>query len=371
MNTISRKICLLLLATLMILAISKFAMADTGSLRIDNEPGDYGNETPLLVADFAPVKNPPSGQTTESTTEKRDTPHVIRRTQSEDRQTEDDSAGTLDIGAATRQRPDLGGADLDSLMDQFMNTGKAIEGRPGGTDSVDSDWFDALVVTKADNPMLERSCRRDALQSAVDRLAEAKGIEHKHSAIAAAREHMQMHQTFIKENGISYADYLKSVAECTKFCAPLIASLMHCHILSVGKYPRGIVVFEFDSHEIDPRYTDGMLEIMAERLHENKNLNVLLEGRASKIGGLRYNRRLAGQRALAVSDQFRLKGISRERIKTMWFGWEPPQIDETVARQYGIEGLYEQVGTQDINQSVMIVLYPENDATVAQSETDG
>ena len=47
---------------------------------------------------------------------------------------------------------------------------------------------------------------------------------------------------------------------------------------------------------------------------------VLLIGRASKIGDLRYNRRLSGQRALAVRDVLLAKGVAANRIETLWLG---------------------------------------------------
>lgn len=245
---------------------------------------------------------------------------------------------------------------LDHLVDQFLTTGKAIEQRAGGTEPIQGGWYDTLIVTKSDNPLLERGCQRDALQGAVDRLAEAKHLDH-HQAIIAAQEHMSQRQAFLTKNGISYAGYLKEVAKCRDFCAPLVASLIQCHILAVSKHPHGIVLFPYDSFEVDRRYIGGMLNTVKDRL-QDPGLEVLLIGRASNIGDLHYNRRLSGQRALAVSDQLQEKGVPPERIKVMWFGWEPPQIDERVAQEYGIEDLYNNIGNHGLNQSVVIVLYP-------------
>jgi len=80
-------------------------------------------------------------------------------------------------------------------------------------------------------------------------------------------------------------------------------------------------------------------------------------GRASRIGDLRYNRRLPGQRALAAKDLLVARGVPEERIRTQWFGWEPPQISTDVAYEYGMKDLFEREGPLRMNQSVMLVVY--------------
>ena len=82
-----------------------------------------------------------------------------------------------------------------------------------------------------------------------------------------------------------------------------------------------------------------------------------LIGRASRIGDLRYNRRLSSHRAVAVRDRLIHLGVDPARLETMWFGWEPPQLSAWVADQYGMRDLYDRVGELQLNQSVVAVVY--------------
>ncbi len=261
-------------------------------------------------------------------------------------------------------------AELENLIDQFMETGEDVERRPGGEDRVrvprtaagNPSIYQALTVAREDNPLLTKQCRRDAARFSVDALRSAMGLESESAALTAAAAHIQSHLDFIKNelNGsMSYSQYLKAVAECRAFCAPLVVSLVRCHVLSVARRDHGIVLFGFDRFDVDPGYADpnGLIAAVAEALRQDSDRKVLLIGRASKIGNLRYNRRLSARRALSVQDELLALGVSENRVETMWFGWEPPQIDSFIATEYGIGHLLEQEGRQRMNQSVVMVLY--------------
>jgi outer membrane protein OmpA-like peptidoglycan-associated protein len=166
-----------------------------------------------------------------------------------------------------------------------------------------------------------------------------------------------MHQDFVRSHGISYSDYLREISECRSFCAPVVARLMQCQVLSVARNPHGIVLFDLDSSSVDTRYRNGALSNVVTQLGKDPARRVALIGRASLLGDLRYNRRLSAQRALAVRDRLIDLGIEPARLETMWFGWEPPQLSAWVADQYGMRDLFERVGELHINQSVVAVVY--------------
>ncbi len=168
---------------------------------------------------------------------------------------------------------------------------------------------------------------------------------------------MQQHQDFVRSHEISYSGYLKEVAECRAFCAPLVANLMKCQVLSVSRNVHGIVLFGLGSDSVDARYAQGTIANVTSRLAQDDESKVVLIGRASKVGDLKYNRRLAARRALAARDSLIEQGVPRDRIETMWFGWEPPQISSWVADEYGMRDLYNQEGPLRMNQSVMLVIY--------------
>jgi outer membrane protein OmpA-like peptidoglycan-associated protein len=253
---------------------------------------------------------------------------------------------------------------LDQLIDEFMTVSRAAAGRPGGDERAEfpgeegrPDWFQLLAVTRAENPLLEEQCKKQALELSVAHFGEVRGIADEGEAVRAAAEHIRMHQDFVKSHGISYSDYLRDISECRSFCAPVVARLMQCQVLSVARKPHGIVLFDLDSSTPDARYENGALSNLVTQLSKDPARRVALIGRASRLGDLRYNRRLSARRALAVRDRLIDLGVEPARLETMWFGWEPPQLSAWVADQYGMRDLYERVGELHINQSVVAVVY--------------
>ena len=274
--------------------------------------------------------------------------------------------------------------EIDSLVSEFLATSEAVADRPDGKRPVvftgaeeRPDWYQALVVTNKGNPLLEEECKKEALSISVETLRKAHGIEEEAAALQQAAHHMREHQDFAASHAISYADYLHEIASCRAFCAPLVAHLVRCQVLAVSHSPHGIVLFDLDSDQVDPRYENGLFDQAVETLQEDPRSRVLLAGRASKIGDLRYNRRLSARRALAVRDKLIERGAPADRVKTMWFGWEPPQISSWIASRYGLDSLYAREGGHRMNQSVMLVIYPgsedageKKDETVADSTED-
>lgn len=249
-------------------------------------------------------------------------------------------------------------------LNELFATSKTIGDQPGGDASVvfdgeygDPRWLQGLTVTKSDNPMLEQACRRQAVQGVTEQAAHAMHIEGDEMALQQMLAHMDEHTSFIREHDISYADYLRSLAECETYCAPLVSALMQCHILSVARKPHGIVLFELGSSRVNPSYNVGVINEMVTSFEQTADASILLVGRASQIGDLRYNRRLSGERSLAVRDQLIEAGVPLERIRPIWFGWEPPQIDDFIAEEYGLADLYQTYGKDELNQSVVMVLF--------------
>lgn len=269
--------------------------------------------------------------------------------------------------ASHAQQDNADSAQIDAYtrsLNELFATSETISDQTGGDAPVvfdgefdDPRWLQGLTVTKSDNPMLEQSCRRQAVQAVSTQAAEIMHIEDDEMAVEALLEHMDEHASFIRENEISYADYLRSLAECETYCAPLVSALMQCHILSVARKPHGIVMFDIGSARIAPAYNVGVINEIVNEYKQMPDASILLVGRASQIGDLRYNRRLSGERSLAVRDELIAAGIPLERIRPIWFGWEPPQIDEFMATEYGIGDLYRSNGADELNQSVMMVLF--------------
>lgn len=257
------------------------------------------------------------------------------------------------------------GNDINSLIDEFMNTGEAIEGQPGGEQPVyfeggsKPNYYQGLRVTRSNNPMLEDDCKKQATEFAVNAIGEFEGHdEHeKNEAMRAAAIHMAEHMEFIQNNQISYAEYMQEISECKEFCGPLIANLIKCHVVSVARHEHDIILFNLDSDYVASEYADGVINEIARKIKQSPGKKVALYGRASLIGDLLYNRMLSRKRALAVKDKLVKKGVPSSNIETMFFGWEPPQISDWIADEYGLEHIYHEKGKKKINQSVMAVLY--------------
>lgn len=255
---------------------------------------------------------------------------------------------------------------LQNLIDEFLTTSQEVKNAPAVDVPVRfkgpaerPNWFQVLLVTSDDNPLMTEECKKQAMSFSVDRLRQVMGFDSDGAALQAAAMHMQEHRNHILSEGLSYSDYLRELAECRAFCAPLVAHLANCHVLSVARQPHGIVLFPFNSATLDARYSgdQGLIATVKRELDGRPEGKVLLIGRSSKTGGLKYNRRLAGQRALAVRDALMAAGLPQERIESMWFGWEPPQITTDVAAEYGLQTLLDSKGAAAMNQSVIMVIY--------------
>lgn len=256
-------------------------------------------------------------------------------------------------------------ADIESLIEQFVNTSEAIAGQPGGEEVVDfpggrkPKYYQGLKVTESKNPMLESGCIKQATEFAVKAIGrfEGHGEDERNEAVRAAAKHMAEHQEFIKNNKISYSEYMKEISECKEFCGPLVANLIKCHVLSVARKEHDIILFNLDSDYVASEYADGVINEIAGKIRRSPGKKVALYGRASLTGNLLYNRSLAQRRALAVKDYLLKKGVPASNIEALWFGWEPPQISHWIADEYGLKHIYREKGEKKINQSVMAVLY--------------
>lgn len=254
---------------------------------------------------------------------------------------------------------------IDSLMDELTATSEIIKDQPGAEGPTDfsgppqdsTNWVQALRVTRDDNPLLEKQCKEQAMHMTVNSLAALEGAANMEEAQQAVAAHLRHHLETLKDGSIGHADYLREIAECKEFCAPLVAQLMQCHILSVARLEHGIVLFDLGSDVVTPAYRSGLIDTVSKQLREHGERKAVLIGRASQIGDLRHNRALSARRALAVKDALMAAGVGAERIETMWFGWEPPQISVPIASEYGLSRLFDTVGVQKINQSVVVVMY--------------
>ena len=83
------------------------------------------------------------------------------------------------------------------------------------------------------------------------------------------------------------------------------------------------LLFGFDSYELTMT-TRANLDELAETLNKYKDTDLLIEGHTDAIGSASYNLQLSRQRADAVADYLKSRGISSSRTTTKGYGEKQP-----------------------------------------------
>jgi outer membrane protein OmpA-like peptidoglycan-associated protein len=215
--------------------------------------------------------------------------------------------------------------------------------------------FDIVVLGEA-NPMISDDCYKLALKHAAERLQAI----HPELSLAEAMQkgviHVHEEKEHAKEHGRTYGEFFQHVSQCDDWCKPMVVNLEKCHIEAVATLRPWAVFFDYDSEIVRSNFDPDLARVI-EEVAANEDRQVLLIGRASRLGDKIYNRELSKQRVLAVREKLITFGVAAERIKTLWFGWEPPQISETIAQEYGIGDVYAVRGARAVNQSVMMLVF--------------
>ncbi len=85
------------------------------------------------------------------------------------------------------------------------------------------------------------------------------------------------------------------------------------------------VFFDFDKYNLKPKARETV-ELQAAWLKKNPGLTVTIEGHADERGTREYNLALGERRANAVKDYLLVLGIDPNRVSTISFGKERPQV---------------------------------------------
>ena len=160
----------------------------------------------------------------------------------------------------------------------------------------------------------------------------------------------------------SLDNWYKELSECGTVCAQIVVRMMAKHFEAISNLPHFFVMFRTGSNSIDHSY-NGFLEQIGNYLRTDPNLNVLIIGRASKLGDRAYNRELSRKRADSIKYKLMERNVASERISIVYLGYEPPQISQNVIELYQlnnpmvnlnhpIDGL----SMYQINQSAIVAL---------------
>lgn len=88
------------------------------------------------------------------------------------------------------------------------------------------------------------------------------------------------------------------------------------------------VFFDTEKYNINAKSADA-LDRLANIFKEYPNSNILIEGHTDSTGADAYNLTLSKNRAQAVTDYLRNKGISSGRMDTKWYGENQPKYDNS------------------------------------------
>lgn len=212
------------------------------------------------------------------------------------------------------------------------------------------------VVTGPNNPLIDKGCRTNSLVDAIVNLQTAEQLD-ADEAFVKADNHIKQQQ-LAYEKGITFDRWLKHVAKCKNFCNAAVLKLLQCHVEAVAKNERSLVLFDYNSSQVKPGSGDSIVEQFAKKLqYADGNQGVVLIGRASRTGGVDYNRKLSSKRVESVSKLLQSYGIPGSFIVPQPLGYEEPQLDSWLSKFYGLEKEYKTSGDNGINQSVLMVVH--------------
>ncbi len=80
------------------------------------------------------------------------------------------------------------------------------------------------------------------------------------------------------------------------------------------------ILFDFDKFELKPQYCSVLDEFVG-ILAQNRNVQVEIQGHTDNIGAAEYNQRLSEARARAVKNYLVQKGIQKDRLQPVGFGY--------------------------------------------------
>lgn len=102
--------------------------------------------------------------------------------------------------------------------------------------------------------------------------------------------------------------------------------------------------FDFDQSDLKPEAREALV-YHANRLQENPNMSVRLEGHADERGTREYNLALGERRAQSVERYLQVQGVSSSQIETISYGEEMPvasgSTEAAYARNRRVELKYE------------------------------
>ena len=237
----------------------------------------------------------------------------------------------------------FGGAEQDEAMAAALAADfedLAFDDDPRG-ELVVASLFGENPLTGQENPLLSSDTRQRWLAEAIRNVGDQEALEHLTEEAAKLRS-----------SAVSLAEWYQHVVACKEVCNLVVLGLLQEHIRRVQDLPHTLALFETGREELAGAEREKILEFIADA--DDPSTRLLLIGRASRVGNRALNRELSRRRVENARQMIAEAGIDPTRIETLWLGYEPPQITETVAERYGLNPA---LGEQRLNQSVLVVVH--------------
>lgn len=167
--------------------------------------------------------------------------------------------------------------------------------------------------------------------------------------------HLRTYKAELARGQTSKQAWYQHLHKCEKVCRPVVTEVFKRHIEWLRRTGFTVVYFPFNEHRLGAGYSAAIRQFIAERkLAEDHSRQVLLVGRASRIGGRRYNLELSRKRVEAVVRELAVQlPDGRTRLRLVHLGFEPPQISPSVADFLHLEP---SLSDAERNQSVMLIV---------------
>jgi len=231
-----------------------------------------------------------------------------------------------------------------------------------------------IAVMSVDNPMVNANCRAEVEELHRQSYARLKNIGNQEAEAEIRHHYEELRGMLEKKSDLTPADVFRHVASCKEFCFPREVFLTSCHINAVANSARReLVLFGFNEADIPQQYADTIRSVAA-TVNDSPEEKVLLVGRASYPGPDDYNVALSQRRTASVVSMLQDDGVSVDRITTMTIGEYAPKLGDTVLSIYGmgevmdsIDGDSQEERLQQLNQSVLVVVYAAMDTSPAMA----
>lgn len=181
--------------------------------------------------------------------------------------------------------------------------------------------------------------------------------------------HLRAYKAELARGQTSKQAWYQHLQECEKVCRPVVTEVFKRHVEWLRRSGFMLVYFPLNQHRLrdDDRATIRQF-LARHQLAQDRTRQVLLVGRASRIGGQQYNLDLSRKRVQSVAEEVAGQlPDGRARLRLVHLGFEPPQISPAVAEFLGLDP---SLSTAQRNQSVMLIVSEPLPAQARRSQWD-